>query len=112
MNRYQVHGWWFKSSSSGGLYESIYWSNGDLSCNCPGWTRRVTNNGRSCKHTREILAYDYNPPSAEKSVLIFQDGSQTVGAFSHDNKKPKPIISYSKPEPAPSVDPFARKFNL
>jgi hypothetical protein len=48
--------WTFVSSSNPNHeYETLQYSDGALSCNCPGWTRRVASNGsRSCKHTRLV----------------------------------------------------------
>jgi hypothetical protein len=48
--------WTFVSSSNPSHeYETLQYSDGALSCNCPGWTRRVASNGsRSCKHTRLV----------------------------------------------------------
>ena len=46
--------WTFPSDSNPGRqYETLEYSDGTKSCNCPGWTRRVASDGsRSCKHTR------------------------------------------------------------
>ena len=59
-----AHGWEFAfpSSSSSKIYTTTLWTEdhsqfkaGDISCNCPGWTRRVQPDGsRSCKHTKEV----------------------------------------------------------
>ena len=48
--------WTFVSSSNPSHeYETLQYSDGAVSCNCPGWTRRVASNGsRSCKHTRLV----------------------------------------------------------
>lgn len=47
--------WEFESSSGKKTYETLQYSDGTTSCNCPGWTRRVDVNGeRSCKHTRSV----------------------------------------------------------
>lgn len=48
--------WTFESSSSKGkTYETLQYTDGSTSCNCPGWTRRVAADGsRSCKHTRWV----------------------------------------------------------
>ena len=47
--------WEFKSSSSDKVYETLQYTDGSTSCNCPGWTRRVAADGsRSCKHTRMV----------------------------------------------------------
>jgi hypothetical protein len=47
--------WYFSSSSGSGTYETLQYEDESISCNCPGWTRRVAIDGsRSCKHTRMI----------------------------------------------------------
>ena len=48
--------WTFGSDSNPAVqYETLRYTDGSTSCNCPGWTRRITPNGsRSCKHTRAI----------------------------------------------------------
>ena len=47
--------WRFRSDSSDRIYETLRLSNNETSCNCPGWTRRVSADGRrSCKHTRLV----------------------------------------------------------
>jgi predicted nucleic acid-binding Zn finger protein len=47
--------WTFSSSSSSKEYETLLYTDGSTSCNCPGWTRRVAADGsRSCKHTRMV----------------------------------------------------------
>lgn len=47
----------FKSSSSDAKYTAQRDSvSGMSSCTCPGWTRRVVNGVRSCKHTKELDA--------------------------------------------------------
>jgi len=45
----------FKSSNGKTTYETILRANGAVSCDCPGWTRRVdSHGGRTCKHTRTL----------------------------------------------------------
>jgi predicted nucleic acid-binding Zn finger protein len=47
--------WEFHSKTSSRVYQTIKYSDRTLSCNCPGWTRRVQPNGeRSCRHTRSV----------------------------------------------------------
>jgi len=48
--------WTFRSDSNPDLeYQTLQYTDGATSCNCPGWTRRVAADGsRSCKHTRWI----------------------------------------------------------
>jgi hypothetical protein len=45
----------FESSSGKGIYTTLEYDNGSLSCDCPGWTRRVQPDGsRDCKHCRYV----------------------------------------------------------
>ena len=48
--------WTFTSDSNPAItYETLLYTDGSLSCNCPGWTRRLAADGsRSCKHTRAV----------------------------------------------------------
>jgi hypothetical protein len=48
--------WTFSSDSNPSLeYETLQYLDGTTSCNCKGWTRRVSADGtRSCKHTRYV----------------------------------------------------------
>jgi hypothetical protein len=48
--------WTFQSDSNPDkTYETLQYDDGTTSCNCPGWTRRVAQDGsRSCKHTRLV----------------------------------------------------------
>ena len=48
--------WTFHSDSNPDInYETLRYTDQSMSCNCPGWTRRVAADGsRSCKHTRSI----------------------------------------------------------
>jgi len=56
MNKRIIKVWTFRSDSNPGVeYESLQYEDGTTSCNCKGWTRRVTPDGtRSCKHTRSV----------------------------------------------------------
>ena len=48
--------WTFASSSGSGRYQTLLYSDGSTSCDCPGWCRRVAADGsRSCRHTRSVL---------------------------------------------------------
>ena len=48
--------WQFPSDSNPDVeYETLRYTDGSLSCNCPGWTRRIAADGtRSCRHTRSV----------------------------------------------------------
>ena len=37
-------------------YETVLYTDGTTSCNCPGWCKRNANNVRECKHTQMIVA--------------------------------------------------------
>jgi hypothetical protein len=84
--------WTFRSKSSPRTrYETILYSNGDLSCNCPGWTQRkdkVTGE-RSCKHTRwaeegdadrlcESREDHANNRLVERAVMLLRFGSEAA----------------------------------
>ncbi|MCZ6690205.1 MAG: hypothetical protein O7H41_11415 [Planctomycetota bacterium] len=46
----------FKASSGRTWWRVSRDENGDLSCTCPGWCRRVAADGsRTCKHVRKVL---------------------------------------------------------
>lgn len=47
--------WVFRSSNGSGSYQTLKYTDGATSCDCPGWTRRVAADGsRTCKHTRMV----------------------------------------------------------
>ena len=47
--------WTFQSdTNSSKTYETLQYVNGSTSCNCFGWTRRIQNGIRTCKHTRYV----------------------------------------------------------
>ena len=65
--------WEFNSSSSTKVYETLQYTDGTTSCNCPGWTRRVAADGsRSCKHTRMI-----DMGTADRECSAHHDYTQT-----------------------------------
>lgn len=62
---YKAHGkkqktWNFPSKSNPNKkYETVKWEDGTYSCNCPGWTRRVKNNQRICRHVDQVGGRPY-----------------------------------------------------
>jgi hypothetical protein len=68
--------WEFASSSNpNNKYETLQYTDGSTSCNCPGWTRRVDATGnRSCKHTRMV-----DMGSAERESSAFHDYTKVSG---------------------------------
>jgi len=51
MAKEQAKVWEFESSSSSKTYQTIQYTDGYVSCNCPGWTRRAI---RECRHTNMV----------------------------------------------------------
>src|SRR5258705_12368398 len=56
MNKTISRVWTFTSDSNPAIeYETLQYTDGTTSCNCNGWTRRVSADGsRCCKHTRLV----------------------------------------------------------
>jgi len=62
-------------------------SDGTVSCNCMGWTRRNPPGGRTCKHTQDYVQFlqplwqtgGWQPPKAEV-VKAFSPGEAQAGA--------------------------------
>jgi hypothetical protein len=97
--------WMFESSSGSGVYETLQYTTGALSCACPGWTRRVDRNGqRSCKHTRMV----------EQGVADMHAVSSKVYApVSGQRQKPevqaRPVApKQRRVEPSPAIPPPSR----
>lgn len=50
-----IKAWCFRSSNGHTLYQTLQFADAFISCDCPGWTKRVTaNGGRDCKHVRMV----------------------------------------------------------
>jgi hypothetical protein len=95
--------WTFGSSSNPNKsYETLQYTDGSTSCNCPGWTRRVAGDGsRSCTHTRKV-----DQGIADQHATSFSDytqkssasqGTATSNAPAKKNQTAKDVFS-----PAPS----------
>lgn len=56
MSKKAIHRYRFKSSSGSGTYETLLYSDGTTTCDCPGWTRRCVDGVRTCKHVRAVQA--------------------------------------------------------
>lgn len=54
MNAIPTYQWRFASSSGSGHHETLQYTNGTLTCSCPGWTKRCVNGIRTCKHVRFV----------------------------------------------------------
>lgn len=85
--------WSFRSSSSTKVYQTLQYTDGTTSCECPGWTRRNnTVTGRTCKHTRWV-----EMGSADIEAASFKDYGNSV-------------VKTSKPTPPMFGTTFKRKF--
>lgn len=94
--------WMFPSSSyekNGKTYETIQYTDGSTSCNCPGWTRHVAADGsRNCKHVRNI-----DMGRADAAALSSHDYTQ-----SGQTPEPQPAKKTTKKKPGKGVS-IARK---
>jgi hypothetical protein len=81
----------FKSKSNpANSYETIVYEDGNLSCNCPGWTRRTPKGIRECKHTHIV------------DQMRSMDPCNTTGAVVHS-------ITVKGKAPVPTA---GRRFNF
>lgn len=108
-----IEWWYFKSSSSDNRYETIRRASGTISCDCPGWTRRVSKDGtRTCKHIREVIAFNGNPPSCSAIYhRVDTNGFPIKAAQPHAKEFNKLVKELESNEPEPE-DPYARSMNL
>ena len=90
MNKTIAKVWTFASSSSSKTYETLQYTDGTTSCNCPGWTRRAQ---RTCKHTRAV-----DMDLADNQCVASQDYTSGVSV-------PTPV----KTEPAPAPKKTEKK---
>jgi len=95
--------WEFGSSSNPAKkYETLQYTDETISCNCPGWTRRVDAQGnRSCKHTRSV-----DMGTADSDCLNSHDYAQT------QPKKAPPVQAkpkVKKSKPVSEIGPTVRR---
>lgn len=62
----------FRSDSNPAkAYQTLQYTDGTTSCECPGWARRNPPGGRTCKHTRYVemgVGAQYAESCSEQSV--------------------------------------------
>ncbi len=82
--------WTFVSSKGDRRYQTLLYTDGSTSCDCPGWCKRTAADGsRSCKHTRSVLmgtagrecesSHDYQGTAPATALVI----SPTTAAIAH-----------------------------
>ena len=78
--------WTFTSDSNPDInYETLRYTDQSMSCNCPGWTRRVAADGsRSCKHTRSI------------DMGTADQQSTATHSYEPANRKPQPLNNHAQ----------------
>jgi predicted nucleic acid-binding Zn finger protein len=88
--------WFFKSSSSSRQYQTLLYEDCSTSCDCPGWTKRVSALGlRSCKHTRLVEAGFADEQCDKLQVMpgpvvkTAAEAAEFTAKFSKLDKQPK-----------------------
>lgn len=106
MAKEQAKVWEFESSSSSKIYQTIEYTDGYTSCNCPGWTRREKNGVRSCRHTNMVAM-----GTADSRCLAMKDFTKSttppVSQAVKPKKKTKKKLKIEKETPTAIV----RKIN-
>ena len=90
--------WQFPSDSNPDKeYETLRYSDQSMSCNCPGWTRRVAADvSRSCKHTR--------------AVDMGTADQQSTATHSYKPIKPQPLNNHAQTKPIETPKLGQRRF--
>lgn len=90
----KVYKVWAFEGSGKEPYQTLQYEDASLSCNCPGWTRRVANDGsRSCKHTR-LVQMDMADGVALKATVI--DGSLKPIILGSNSKSSMTMVEAGK----------------
>lgn len=93
--------YFFCSSSNPDVeYQTLLYTDGTLSCECPGWTRRCVNGVRTCKHVRAIEA-----GATSQAARMVDYRKFPVGVLSVKTGKP---VQQEQPE----LKPGGRRFDF
>jgi hypothetical protein len=101
---------YFASSSSDKLHETLLYSDGTTSCGCPGWCRKVGPGGeRTCRHTRLIDA-----GLAEREAVRYSTDTGVVPQFKTNNGDRGVERQRKQPDPKPSplIERARRRFGF
>ena len=96
MEKVQAKVWEFPSSSGKKVYQTIQYTDGYLSCNCMGWTRRAI---RECKHTNMV-----NMGTADQHCAACNDLTKTKA-----NPIPVQVTQTEKPKVKKATPKKSRK---
>ncbi len=91
MNKQITRVWSFASDSNPRIeYQTLQYTDGTVSCNCKGWTRRVAADGsRSCKHTRLVDMGTADANCTATHNYEQQQKGKTLNAKNHIFEIPK-----------------------
>lgn len=105
MAKTQAKVWEFESSSSSKTYQTILYTDGYVSCGCPGWTRRAV---RECKHTNMVhMGVADDRCTAMTDLMKVKATPQPVQTVTAPKKKAKKKLKIEEDTPTAIV----RKIN-
>ena len=108
-NKKVIKVWAFQSGSNPSkTYQTLMYEDNTISCECPGWTRRVAADGsRTCKHTRsvEMGMADTECITCKDLTKVKAQQSAPQTAAKPKKKTPKKLKVADEPEA------IARKIN-
>ena len=85
-------------------YETIRYADGYLSCNCAGWTRRVSQSGgRTCKHVRALMGMSGMGRPSESVFVRSITTDNTVGDDAILVANPDMLRKQEAPRPKKSL---------
>lgn len=85
----------FESSSRmGQFYTTLVYDDGSMSCNCKGWTLRVKNGVRECKHTKQVAS---GKATAGNVTLEVTYGGKEPVATNSKKQSPPTTFVLSRP---------------
>ena len=100
--------WTMLSSNGHTEYETLQYTDGSASCNCPGWTRHVKDDGsRSCKHIRAV---DMGSANQMCERMHDYEAAKETAPVAQEPAKPT-TPPPAKPKKKSSNIPVARKIS-
>ena len=95
--------WTFQSDTNvSKTYETLQYLDNSTSCNCPGWTRRINQGVRTCKHTRYVdqgVASRYSLTTHQYSPQMNDNPFNNIATSQTRTKSPRPEPPVKKPVP-------------
>lgn len=97
---------WLRQGSSRNAYVVFLREDGRISCDCMGWVRKRPNQGRSCKHTKEIAKLFTTVQARDDGEFVLDDTLINQSITGGPAVISKPSISASPVIPATSPTVF------